>query len=105
LDDLRRNRATLVRRAKMRVESDNIRSKILNTAANIERWAEVTPAMFEDIMEQEMRKFEKFQEDLLEQEGEQIGLLDDLKVGRFSSGSATDNALTFGIFSARTRLS
>ncbi|EIN04799.1 BRO1-domain-containing protein [Punctularia strigosozonata HHB-11173 SS5] len=79
LDDLRRDRAAIVRRTKVAVEMDDIRPRILRAAANIERWAEVRPAMFEDVLEEEMRKFERFAEDLTGQAREQGEMLEVLK--------------------------
>ncbi|KII89959.1 hypothetical protein PLICRDRAFT_159226 [Plicaturopsis crispa FD-325 SS-3] len=60
LDDLRTARASLVERADRLSEADDIQPRILKAAAGIERWAEVQPVMFEDIMDEEMAKYDKF---------------------------------------------
>jgi programmed cell death 6-interacting protein len=46
------------------MDADDIQPRIAREAAGLARWTDVTPAMFEDTMEQELRKFEKFQRDI-----------------------------------------
>lgn len=80
LDDLHRQRAQVVNRARARAEAEDITPRILKAAAGFERWVEVQPSMFDDILDEEIAKFEKFKDDLEEIEHEQEVLLESIKV-------------------------
>ncbi|KAG6879119.1 hypothetical protein C0992_005096 [Termitomyces sp. T32_za158] len=60
LDDLHRTREQLVRRAQTLVAADDIRERVMRLAAGYARLAEVTPAMFEDVLDGELAKYDKF---------------------------------------------
>ncbi|KAI0342763.1 BRO1-domain-containing protein [Trametopsis cervina] len=79
LDDLQRSRKETVTRAQRRVESDDITPRILKAAAAIERWVEVQPSMFEDVLDEELAKFDKFRGDLDEGAQKQEVLLESIK--------------------------
>ncbi|KAI0034549.1 BRO1-domain-containing protein [Vararia minispora EC-137] len=81
LDDLSRTRAQLVQRAKRRAEVDDIQPRIMRAATAFERWAEVHPSMFEDVLEEEIAKFEKFRDEIREGGQRQDELLETLKAG------------------------
>lgn len=79
LDDVQRARAQLVSRATRLADAEDITPRILRAAAAIERWVEVTPAMFEDVLDDALGKYEKFREELEEGEQRQEVLLDSIK--------------------------
>jgi programmed cell death 6-interacting protein len=80
LDDLKRVRDDAVRRANQLADADDIQGRIAREAAGVARWAEVTPAMFEDSMQEELFKFEKFRKDIDLTVEKQQALLADIKV-------------------------
>lgn len=80
LDDIRRSCSQTVNRAKVRSESDDITPRILKAAAAIERWVEVQPSMFDNVLDEELAKYEKFRYDIEESEQQQEVLLDSIKV-------------------------
>jgi programmed cell death 6-interacting protein len=80
LDDLQRTRTLSVDRAKRRVDADDITARILKAAAVIEQWVEIQPSMFEDVLEEELGKFEKFRSDILDIEEKQETLLKSIEV-------------------------
>ncbi|KZT22347.1 BRO1-domain-containing protein [Neolentinus lepideus HHB14362 ss-1] len=79
LDDVIQNRAQLVDRARRLSDADDIQPRILGVAANIERWKEVTPVMFESDFEEELLKYEKFRHGVEEGEKKQREILDAIK--------------------------
>lgn len=80
LDDVRRSRAQAVARTKRLVDAEDIAPRILRAAAGIERWVEVQPSMFEDVIDEELTKYEKFREELEEGEQREEVLLASVKV-------------------------
>jgi len=79
LDDLPKSRARTVESARRRAQSDDVRPRITREAANFERWVEVKPAMFENIIEEELAKYERYKEAVEETEEEQENLLAQIK--------------------------
>ncbi|KAH7913212.1 BRO1-like domain-containing protein [Hygrophoropsis aurantiaca] len=79
LDEIHRSRDDLVARAQRLAEVDDIRSKILKVATNFERWIEVRPAMFEDVSDAELSKYDKFIQGLAEGKQKQTEILDAIK--------------------------
>ncbi|KAI0313744.1 BRO1-domain-containing protein [Amylostereum chailletii] len=79
LDDLAREREDLVRRANRRKEADDIHPRILKAAAGVERWAEVQPSMFEDVLEDELAKYDKFRNDVAQGGVKQDEILEAVK--------------------------
>ncbi|TFY67754.1 hypothetical protein EVG20_g3830 [Dentipellis fragilis] len=75
LDDLSRARADLVRRAELLVDADDIEPQVVHAAASIERWTEVHSSMFDEILDEELVKFEKFHNDIEEGAVQQEDLL------------------------------
>ena len=73
LEDLELNRGNIVSQAKRLAATDDIKPRISRAAAakgHVERddgqWKEVDPAKFEDVIEQGMRKFEGFADEVQE---------------------------------------
>lgn len=81
LDHLLRERAQVVLKAKSRAEAEDITPRILKAAAAIERWVEVQPAMFDDVLDEEMAKYERYRDELDENDQKQEVLLESIKVG------------------------
>jgi len=79
LDDLVRDRNQLVLRAKRLADADDISVRIVKEAAGLERWAEVQPSMFEDTLDQELAKYDKFRRDIEDSAARQSELLESLK--------------------------
>ncbi|TFY77999.1 hypothetical protein EWM64_g6012 [Hericium alpestre] len=80
LDDLSRARKELVRRAELLADADDVQPRILKAAASVERWTEVHASMFDDILDEELVKFEKFHHDIVQGGTRQEELLDAIKV-------------------------
>lgn len=80
LDDVRHNRGELVSRAQRRGEVDDIKPRIVIAAGRFERDTEITPAMFTDVSDEELAKYDRFIQDLVEGQMKQEGLLDAIKV-------------------------
>lgn len=80
LDDLHSMQDDIVQRARRRAEVDDITNRILNVSAGLERLAEVQPAMFEDISDEELAKYDKYLQDMSDIEQRQTALLEDIKV-------------------------
>ncbi|KAI0266621.1 BRO1-domain-containing protein [Russula aff. rugulosa BPL654] len=79
LDDLVRERSQLVSRAQRLADADDIGPRIVKEAAGLERWAEVQPSMFEDSLDQELAKYDKFRRDIEEGGVKQTELLEKVK--------------------------
>ncbi|KAG6909867.1 hypothetical protein DXG01_014903 [Tephrocybe rancida] len=60
LDDVHRAREQLVRRAQALAAADDIRGRVTRVAAGFARLTEIEPAMFEDVSDEELAKFDKF---------------------------------------------
>lgn len=70
----------MVERAKRLGETDDVRAGVMKMASELERWAEVDPAMFEDMVDEELQKYEKFRARIREGEGKQKELLEAIEV-------------------------
>ena len=70
----------LVARVKRLAAGDDITPRILKSAAGMEQWVNVQPAMFEDILDQELSKYDKFRVQLEEDEVKQQDLLKAVQV-------------------------
>ncbi|KAI0925777.1 hypothetical protein AcV5_008415 [Taiwanofungus camphoratus] len=79
LDDIIRSRADYVKRANALAASEDISPRIQKAASGIERWVEVQPAMFEDVLDQELSKYDKFRTYIEEGEQKQEVLLESIK--------------------------
>jgi len=60
LDDLLLARAQLVQRAQRLADADDVGPRILKVATSFERWVDVKPAMFGDVSDEELAKYDKF---------------------------------------------
>ena len=98
LDDVQRARAQVVTRATRLADSDDITPRILKAAAAIERWVEVQPSMFEDVLDEELAKYEKFRVDLEEGEQKQEQLLNSVKVRRHRTTAPPVDAHSWPVF-------
>jgi programmed cell death 6-interacting protein len=79
LDDLVRERSQLVSRAQRRADADDISTRIVKEAAGLEKWVEVQPSMFEDTLDQELAKYDKFRRDIEDSGVRQTELLENVK--------------------------
>ncbi|KAJ8593344.1 BRO1-domain-containing protein [Rhizopogon salebrosus TDB-379] len=79
LDDIRRSRDDIVLRAQRRAESDDIRPKVLAAAAKLEQEKEISPAMFEEVSDNELAKYDKFIQGLTEGRKKQEEILASIK--------------------------
>ena len=68
LDDLIKDRVELATRVDRLVATDDITPRILRAASGMEQWVNVQPAMFEDNLDAELSKFDKFRTQLDEDE-------------------------------------
>jgi len=80
VDDLRTTRATTVRLAKNQANSDDIEPRIEREALGLESWVQVKPAMFEDTLDEEMQKYERYREAMEENERQQEKVLANIEV-------------------------
>lgn len=80
LDDLRSERAQLASRANRLVDADDITPRIMREASAFELWTKVEPVMFEDTLDQEMNKYEKFKDGIEAGADKQVELLDLIRV-------------------------
>lgn len=87
LDDLVRERSQLVSRAQRLADADDISTRIVKEAAGLERWAEVQPSMFEDTLDQELAKYDKFQRDIEDGGVKQTELLENVKESLLTAGN------------------
>lgn len=81
IKDLHDSVDDLVQRAKLTTEVDDIQDRVLLVSAGFEKLAEVRPAMFEDIMDEELAKYDKFLKEISDLEQKQVTTLSELKVG------------------------
>lgn len=75
LDDLTKSREELVSRVHRAASDDDVTARILKAASAMEQWVSVQPAMFEDILDEELSKFDKFRVQLEDNEKKQTELL------------------------------
>ena len=87
LDDVRHGRSELVSRAQRRGEVDDIRPRIVTAAGNLDCDAETTPAMFIDVSDEELAKYDRFIQGLVEGQMKQEVLLEGIKVRLDTSSS------------------
>ena len=67
-------------RAQRLAEVDDISPQIMKAAAGFEQWVEVQPAMLDDVLEEELAKFDKFREDVENGREKQETLLSSIQV-------------------------
>ncbi|KAH8994859.1 pH-response regulator [Lactarius akahatsu] len=90
LDDLARERNQLVSRAQRLADADDISARIQREAAGLESWAEVQPSMFEDTLDQELVKYDKFRHDIEEGATKQSELLENTRMDSFLQSRQED---------------
>ena len=85
LDDLSKTRAEIVARVDRLASSDDITQRIAKAASAMEQWVNVQPAMFEDVLDEELCKYDKYRVQLEENGQKQDEILDTVKVHLFAS--------------------
>ncbi|KAI0331883.1 BRO1-domain-containing protein [Cubamyces sp. BRFM 1775] len=79
LDDLSKTRAEIVARVDRLASSDDITQRIAKAASAMEQWVNVQPAMFEDLLDEELCKYDKYRVQLEENGQKQVEVLDAVK--------------------------
>ncbi|KAI0775185.1 BRO1-domain-containing protein [Trametes elegans] len=79
LEDLSKARTELVARVNRLASSDDITPRISKAASAMEQWVNVQPAMFEDILDEELAKYDRFRVQLDENGQKQDELLQAVK--------------------------
>ncbi|KAJ7227152.1 BRO1-like domain-containing protein [Mycena pura] len=79
LDTLHRSQQDFVRRAQSLADADDIHARIVSAASGLEKLAEVKPEMFEDLMDEELAKYDKFLDEVQKAESKQGELLADIE--------------------------
>jgi programmed cell death 6-interacting protein len=69
-----------VQRAQRLADADDIGPRILKVAAGFERWVDVKPAMFGDVSDEELAKYDKFISEIDGGRSKQEALLQDIQV-------------------------
>jgi programmed cell death 6-interacting protein len=80
LDDICKVRSEIVKRAERLAKTDDVQPRIMRAASGFERWVEVQPAMFEDVCDEEIAKYDKFLQELRECEKKQDEILESIEV-------------------------
>lgn len=70
----------VIDRAKRTAGIDEITERILKMSNGFEKFAEVQPAMFEDVMDNELAKYDRFPAEIAELERKQSSILKNLEV-------------------------
>ncbi|KAF8183916.1 ALIX V-shaped domain binding to HIV-domain-containing protein [Pholiota molesta] len=81
LDTLSQDREQIVHRARSLVEADDIQPRIMKASSGLERLADTTPDMFEDISDEELAKYDKFLLEMDDVARKQSELLSNIEVG------------------------
>ncbi|KIK63137.1 hypothetical protein GYMLUDRAFT_242199 [Collybiopsis luxurians FD-317 M1] len=79
LNEIQEDRENFIRRAQALADADDIQSRILKAAAGFERLAETHPAMFEDVSNDELAKYDKFIQWMRNLESKQEEVLSSIK--------------------------
>jgi programmed cell death 6-interacting protein len=80
LDNIKRARAQIIERAQRVADHDIIKDRILQAAEGFDHLDEVKPVVFEDIMDEELAKYDKFLQELIENEEKQNDILASITV-------------------------
>jgi programmed cell death 6-interacting protein len=81
LDLMIRDREQTVMHAQAIAGRDNIYSRISKAAAGFERLTKVEPIMFEDVQDEELRKYDRFIKEIRESGKKQEVIMNTIKVG------------------------
>lgn len=79
LEDLSKARVELVARVDRMTASDDITQRVARAASAMEQWVNVQPAMFEDILDEELSKYDRFRVQLEENGQKQEAFLQSLQ--------------------------
>ncbi|KAH9849704.1 BRO1-domain-containing protein [Lenzites betulinus] len=79
LEDLSKARAELAARVERLASSDDITQRVARAATTMEQWVNVQPAMLEDILEEELSKYDKYRSQFDENAQKQTDLLQSLQ--------------------------
>ncbi|KAF9046965.1 BRO1-domain-containing protein [Hymenopellis radicata] len=79
LDTVHADRAQIVRRAESLAEADDIRPRILKAATKLESLEEMQPAMFENVLDEELAKYDKYCQLLADNAQEQEDILSSIE--------------------------
>jgi programmed cell death 6-interacting protein len=80
LDTLHRDCDQVLHRAQSLAAADDIRPRILQIASGFDRLASVTPAMFENVLDEELVKFDRYLSELSEIKHKHEVLLNEIQV-------------------------
>ncbi|PPR00900.1 hypothetical protein CVT24_000385 [Panaeolus cyanescens] len=80
LDTVRQDYEQLVHRAQSLAAADDIQPRIVVASTGFQQFTQVTPEMFEDILTEELVKFDKFLSEMVELEGKQRDLLNHIEI-------------------------
>ena len=97
LDDLMNARAELVAKVNRLTTADDITPRVLKAASAMEQWVNVQPAMFEDILDEELSKFDKFRRQLEDDAQKQGELLEAVRVSRACAAWWSRNKRRLGL--------
>lgn len=94
LEDLRISRQRIVDRAKRTASTDDIKPRILRHAAGLtkEQWSDIDPAMFGEVIEEALGKYDGFKDDMEENSVSMDDLLETIKVSKPSDESTLDKS-------------
>jgi programmed cell death 6-interacting protein len=81
LDVMIRDREQTIMRAQTIARADDIHPRISKAAAGFERLTKVEPIMFEDVQDEELRKYDRFIEEIRESGKRQDVLMSMIRVG------------------------
>ncbi|KAG8880476.1 pH-response regulator protein palA/rim20 [Tulasnella sp. 332] len=84
LDEVVVERGETIDRAKRVAAADNIQARLSRQAQALERWVEVTPAMFEDVLADELTKYDQYREEIEGSRSKQESLLRKLRAANDS---------------------
>ncbi|KAL1669364.1 BRO1-like domain-containing protein [Schizophyllum commune] len=79
LDDLHRELTDYARRAQNLADADDVRPRIVRAAAGFAQLAEVAPVVFEDILDDELAKYDKFLGAVEDGAGRQGAVLEEIE--------------------------
>lgn len=80
-------------RARSLAEADDIQPRIMKASSGLERLADTTPDMFEDISDEELAKYDKFLLEMDDVARKQSELLSNIEVGVVTGHNDIHNQL------------
>lgn len=79
LEDIIQSRTELVRRVQRIVNTDDVSGRFKREEASLARWTEVRPEVFDQAIEEELGKFDRYKEDLEQDQRRQDEALSGIK--------------------------